>query len=109
MDGWPKPLDVFRKDQRLFCRLKKLIGQYEVAGIVVGLPEGELVGEVKRFGRKLRQQLKQPVWFVSESLTSQEAIGKMIQAGKPRQFRAKMEDAVAAALILQTYLERENV
>jgi len=49
------------------------------------------------------------VAFQDETLTSRSALAKMIAAGKKRQFRRQKEDAAAAALILESYLEEQHV
>jgi len=50
-----------------------------------------------------------PVFYQDESLTSKEAIAKMIEIGKGKKFRKEKEDAFAAALILQDWLNLKNV
>ena len=73
--------------------------------ISIGLPEGKIVPQVKQFAEELSQKTGIPVIFQDETLTSQEAVAKMIMAGKRRKARREKEDAVAAALILQSYLD----
>jgi putative pre-16S rRNA nuclease len=109
-------------------RLRELVLERGVKQIVVGLPlrldgtRGEMAEEVERFAQRLRKQIGVPVEMVDERLTSWEAErlleevqGRFLhdekRAGgrKPRRAAAKMTvDAVAAAVILKGYLERQG-
>lgn len=83
------------------CRLCQKEG---VTKIVVGVSEGRMAQSQKEFGQNLAQAGGLPVEFWDETLTSKEAVQKMIEAGA-KQKKRRQEDAVAAALILQSYLE----
>lgn len=84
----------------------KLCQREKIEQIVVGLPEGRLAARVKKFASELAKLTGLPVEFQDETLTSQDAIAKMKEIGK----KIKDEDAIAAALILQSYLDKgENV
>jgi len=73
--------------------------------IVIGLSEGEMAKESRRFGTIIEQLTKIPVSFQDETLSSWEAQQKSIEAGKGRQKRKEMEDAYAATVMLQNYLD----
>lgn len=103
--GWVQPLAVIKNDNQALSRMKKICREYGLTKIVLGLPEGDLRTQVKLFGQKLHQQLGWPVVFQDETLTTQEAIAKMIVAGKKKQARREKEDAFAAALILESFLQ----
>jgi len=54
--------------------------------------------------------LKLPLDYQDESLTSKDALGRMITSGVKKKTRREREDAFAAALILERYFERiDNV
>ena len=109
-------------------RLRELARDYGVKQIVVGLPlrmdgsRGEMAEEAERFAQRARKQIGVPVEMVDERLTSWEAErlleevqGRFIHgerlAGskKPKNVQAKMSvDAVAAAVILKEYLDRQT-
>ena len=59
---------------------------------------------VKDLGRSLQQELAVKVAYQDESLTSQEAVEKMVEAGKPLKKRRQQKDLFAACLILQSFL-----
>jgi putative holliday junction resolvase len=108
-------------------RLRELVRDHGVKQIVVGLPlrldgtRGEMAEEAERFAQRLRKQVGVPVEMVDERLTSWEAErlleevqGRFIRdeqltgSKKPKNARAKMTvDAVAAAVILKEYLDRQ--
>jgi putative Holliday junction resolvase len=83
----------------------------EAVGIVVGLPrnmddsEGPQAVLTRRFADELRVRAGLPVELWDERLSSFEADGRMEQAGVPRSRRKGRRDAIAAQVILQSYLD----
>jgi RNase H-fold protein (predicted Holliday junction resolvase) len=65
--------------------------------VVVGISEGRMAREVRSFARRLTKMLSCPVYLTDETLTS-------VEAEKIKRGRVK-KDAVAAALILQRYID----
>lgn len=102
------PLAVVKEKQPL-AAIKKICLDQQITEIVIGLPESGIVEEIKLFGQKLETMTGLTVAFQDETLTSRSAVAKMIAAGKKRKFRRQKEDAVAAALILESYLEEKHV
>ena len=108
-------------------RLRELVREHGVKQIVVGLPlrldgtHGEMAEEVERFAQRVRKKMGVPVEMVDERLTSWEAERlleevqgrfihdeKLTGSRKPKKEQAKMTvDAVAAAVILKEYLDRQ--
>jgi len=78
----------------------------DVDKIIIGISEGKMAEKTRQFGEELRKITGLPVEYWEETLTSQEAVKKMIEAGKAKRRRKTDEHAVAAALILQDYLEK---
>jgi putative Holliday junction resolvase len=109
-------------------RLRELVRGHDVKQIVVGLPlrldgtRGEMAEEVERFAQRLQKQIGVPVEMVDERLTSWEAERlleeiqgrfihdeKVVAGRKQKKAQAKITvDAVAAAVILREYLERQK-
>jgi putative Holliday junction resolvase len=87
-----------------------LIGQHQVRRVIVGLPIsmdgslGQQAGKVKTFVQELCRHTEVPVEFRDERLSTVSARRLARAAGKTRSVR---HDAVAAALILQGYLDEE--
>lgn len=89
-----------------FNQLKKICLENKIELLVLGLPQGKLVTKIKKFAKELRKQLNLPVVLQDETLTSKEAVKKMIEAGKPLKKRRKEKHIIAACLILQSYLDQ---
>jgi putative holliday junction resolvase len=86
-------------------KVATLVEQLQPEKLVVGLSEGEMAKESRKFGSVLLQLTKIPVVFQDETLSSWEAQRKSIEAGKKRKKRKEMEDAYAACVMLQNYLD----
>lgn len=100
-----EPLSVVSNKQSIINKISKICQKHEVEKIIIGLPEGKIVEKVKEFGQKVAELTGLPVIYQDESLTSKEAVAKMIEAGKKRKARQRFEDAIAAAIILQSYID----
>lgn len=73
--------------------------------VVVGVSEGKMGQEQREFTNKLRQGIDAPVVVWDETLTTQDAQALARQAEVGRKKRRGMEDAFAAAVMLQSYLD----
>lgn len=103
----PEPLEVIKvigSKEKVIRKISFICENQRIEKIVVGLPESGLVDEIKQFGGKLAEVTRRVVIFYPETLTSKEAIDKMLKAGKRKKKREKYQDAVAAAIILENYL-----
>lgn len=94
--------------------LKELVEQYQVTGIVLGLPKnmnntlGPRAEETILFQKKLESYLNMRVELQDERLTTVEATNYMLQADLSRKKRKKKIDSLAANIILQTYLDKRK-
>jgi putative Holliday junction resolvase len=94
--------------------LRKIVADSEVGEIVVGRPlttRGEVGAEAReaaRFAEKLRAAVSVPVVEVDERFSTVAAERTMRDAGSRAEERRARRDAVAAALILQPYLDRRR-
>jgi len=92
-------------------RLKALTRQYEVESILVGLPRnmdgsyGPAALKVQEFVAVLRDAIAVPIKTWDERLTSVQANRFLIQAGARRRDRKEKVDKMAAAILLQCYLD----
>jgi len=83
----------------------------DIGAVVVGLPlnmdgsEGRLAKAVRRFAEDLKKRIKLAVYFQDERLTSFDAEQKLAGSGLTRGKKKKRLDAVAAANILQAFLD----
>ncbi len=86
-------------------KVVKVIQAERVDKIVVGLSEGEMGEESKSFSLQLSARLPIPVETFDETLSTQEAQSLAIKSGVKRSKRRKMEDAYAATIMLQGYID----
>jgi putative Holliday junction resolvase len=102
---------IERKGERVFGRLKEIVAHFGVQEIVVGLPlrEDGSVGpqaeKVLNFAKELETHLGLPIKFWDERYSTQEAEKILLEADQSRLKRKKVKDKLAAAIILQGYLE----
>ena len=105
-----RPLEVVaRRD--IIERVRDIVAEYHVEGLVVGLPtalaggEGASAAEARALGSELEKSLNLPVVFVDERFTSKLAESALLESGMKRRDRRERVDKVAAAIILQSYLD----
>ena len=91
-----------------------IISQQQVGQVVVGLPRlmdgnlGKQAEKVKAFTRKLCSHTEVPVEFRDERLTTVSA-KRLMRAANTKKHGGKVRhDAIAAALILQGYLDEKR-
>ena len=101
-------LKVKEKPNHLLSQINFLCQKEAVEKIVIGLPESGLVKKIKKFGADLGKITSLPVIYQPETLTTKDALAKMKEAGLGRKDKKKKEDAIAAALILQSWLDQKN-
>ncbi|OGE38513.1 hypothetical protein A3B45_01375 [Candidatus Daviesbacteria bacterium RIFCSPLOWO2_01_FULL_39_12] len=85
-------------------KIEKIIRDGDFDKVVVGLPEGKIGQTVVGFINTLRKKGFEVVG-VDETLSSYQAIQKMIELNIPKQKR-KISDDMAAAIILQNWLDQ---
>lgn len=106
---------ITRKEEnklRQTCvRIEELIKEYQIETIVLGYPknmnntEGERVQKTLEFKALLERRTGLPVVLWDERLTTTAAEQILIENGVRRENRKAVIDKVAAALILQGYLD----
>ena len=91
--------------------IARLVRDHEVEKIIVGDPlsldgsVGEQARRVREFAEQLEAVVGIPMEFWDESYSTDRARQAMIEAGTKPDDRRKRLDAVAAAVILQDYLD----
>ncbi len=109
-------LEIIRRKEenklrQTLARLEELIEEYEVEEIVLGLPknmnatEGVRAELTREFQDKLERRTGLPVILWDERLTTVAADKTMMESGVRREKRREHVDKIAAALILQGYLD----
>ncbi len=94
----------YQTEEKLINQLKGVIKKENIEKIVLGVSEGEMAQKTKEFGKKLSSFIE--VDYQDETLTTQDAINLSISSGVSRKKRKTMEDAYAASLMLQGYLDK---
>lgn len=112
--GWTaQGLEVIRRttEERDLNRLRELIEEYSVKELVVGLPKNmnNTIGPRGEiciaFAQSLHEKLQMPVHLWDERLTTASAQRTLIEADVSRKKRKQVIDKMAAALILQGYMD----
>jgi putative Holliday junction resolvase len=106
---------IRRQNKRLdFEQLERVIRDYAVAEIVVGLPlrmsgaEGTQAEKMQRFAEQLRQRFQLPVHLWDERLTSAQANRVLRESEMSIKRRGEVVDRMAAVLILQSWMDARS-
>ncbi|MBS1815119.1 MAG: Holliday junction resolvase RuvX [Acidobacteria bacterium] len=97
-----------REDVRSIARM---VRKHAVAEIVVGLPlhisgeESPQAVKTRKFAQELAERVQLPMHFLDERLTSHAVDELMKQGGRNSHERKALVDQMAAALILQGFLD----
>jgi putative Holliday junction resolvase len=108
-----QPLETIarRGDEPVIVRIIEIVGSYNVAEIVVGIPyssQGELTQQarkIERFAERLAGRAGVPVERWDERHTTLTAERVLLEADARRDKRRLVRDKMAAAVLLQDYLE----
>lgn len=102
-----EPLRVFRVKSKAEAvkKVVELVQALQAEKVVVGVSEGDMGREQEKFALRVKSGLTVPVITWDETLTTQDAQAMAIGAGVPIKRRKNMEDAFAAAVMLQSFLD----
>lgn len=109
-----RPLLIFKRSSRAadFTRIAQLVREHQVEKIIVGLPrnmdgsEGSQAAWVRDYSAALQAAVGVPVELWDERLSSVEA--EEIVHAQGRKVGRERVDAIAAAVILQSYLDAQR-
>ncbi|MAG59338.1 Holliday junction resolvase RuvX [Candidatus Woesebacteria bacterium] len=101
------PLKVVKVNsvQDAIEKIVQVVKEEEVEKVIVGIAEGNIADEQTEFVQELEKHLKVPIETWDETLTTQDAQTLAIEAGLPQKKRRVLEDAFAASVMLQSYLD----
>jgi putative Holliday junction resolvase len=105
-----RPLDVIAVDD-VDETLPRIVAEYQIDGVVIGLPtslggyEGTSAEGAREMGERIGDLLGVPVTFIDERFTTRIAEEALLESGMKRRDRRETVDKVAAAIILQTFLD----
>ncbi|MCR5685619.1 MAG: Holliday junction resolvase RuvX [Lachnospiraceae bacterium] len=111
-----QPLETIRRKhanklRQTLARIEELIVQYKVERIVLGLPlnlsgdEGSRAAACRDFMEALERRTGLEVIMQDERLSTVEAHRVLDEAGLDHEDKNKVVDKIAAAIILQSYLD----
>ncbi|HRS22580.1 MAG TPA: Holliday junction resolvase RuvX [Candidatus Woesebacteria bacterium] len=99
--GIISPILPLKNDKNLFNNLRRLVRDYEIDQIYLGLSEGEVAAQTRKFGDKLATMLKLKVEFIEEAVSTIEADQIYINNKRPKKEYKSWIDSIAAAVILR--------
>ncbi|MDO8302155.1 MAG: 6-phosphogluconolactonase [Sedimentisphaerales bacterium] len=108
------PVVVIENPAQCIPKILEVVKNEQVETIVLGLPlnmddsEGPTARAVRTFAKDLAERIDIPIIFHDERLSSFEAEQKFVGAGLTRKKKKKRLDAVAAAAILQSFLDKKH-
>lgn len=104
------PLEVVPRKE-LEAALRRIGEEYDLEGVIMGLPtalgghEGESAKGARALAGEISALLGVDVEYVDERFTSRMAESALLEAGLKRRERKETVDKVAAAIILQAFLD----
>ena len=108
------PLAAFPTSNDLIGKIIEIVKAENVEALVLGLPlnmddsVGPQAKKVQAFAAEFKKQIDVPVFFQDERLRTFAAEGKMIDMDLTRKGKKRRIDALAAAEILQAFLDSKN-
>lgn len=109
------PLMAIATSNELISKIIEVTKSENIGGIVIGLPlnmddsVGPQAKKVQAFAEQIKKQIDTPVFFQDERLSTFAAEGKMIDMDLTRKGKKRRIDALAAAEILQAFLDSKKV
>lgn len=110
-----RPLEVIprRPGPGGFERVAEIVTKEQISAIIIGLPlladgsEGKQAASSRAFARGLVRYVSVPLIWRDETDTTNRAREILAGEGRTQRYIAEHIDAVAAAVLLQDYLDRE--
>lgn len=110
-------LDTIKRRQLKedLARLKEFLNSVSASQLVVGLPKnlkGEIGPQAKmvlEFVEVMKKEMSVPVILWDERLSTQAAERVLLEADLSRKKRKKVKDKLAATIILQNYLDSQQL
>jgi putative Holliday junction resolvase len=108
------PVGFVERNDRDRVAFLEIVRRWGITHMLVGLPtsmsgrEGPQAAEVRAYADALAADLDLPLDYWDERLTTAMAERALLDAGTRRNRRKKQVDAIAAAMILQSYLDAQR-
>lgn len=110
-----RPLPAIERGswKNLLQAIERIVVEYDVCALVIGLPlrleggEGKMAMDVRGLAEKFGRSLSIPIYLQDERLTSVAAAEKLRDAGQNRSQIARQVDSESAAIILSDFINQE--
>ncbi len=109
-----KTIQIQKPEDR-YTKIMEIIKENKVERLVFGLPKnmngslGPQARKVQEYAQKLGQFTNLPIDFEDERLSTVRAEQVLLEADQSRAKRKKSIDRLSAVIILQSYLDRQNL
>ncbi|MGN6033056.1 MAG: Holliday junction resolvase RuvX [Thermomicrobiales bacterium] len=109
------PLTMVPRQGPVVKDVLALIERYGIVRVIVGMPtslsgrEGPQAASIRAYAESIRAELGVPLDYWDERMTTSIAEQHLIASGVRRDKRKQQVDAMAAAVMLQGYLDRERI
>lgn len=98
-----------KNESDLIDQIGQIVKKEKIEKIIVGVSESEMGEETKSFGQNLKENLNIEVEYHNETLSSKDAQRLSIESGMSRKKRRGLEDAFAASVMLQSFLDSQDL
>lgn len=102
---------IRKSDKQVISEIKEVVDHLKISKIILGLPTNSQSSKrIKSFAQKLEKELQIPLNFYDESLTTRQAENMIRYQGNKisrKKQKSGVKDRIAAALILQSYLNEQ--
>lgn len=95
------PLCVLDNNKMFLNQLKKIINDYKIDKLFIGIPEGVNVSRIKKMAQYIKKNIDKPLEYVEEAVSTIEASEIYIANKNPKKGYKSNIDAVSAAVILR--------
>lgn len=96
----------YQSEDKVIKKIFEIIKILDIEKVIVGISEGKSAENSKDFAKKLLAKKSIDLEFVDETLSTKIAQEYSIEAGIRRSKRKLLEDAYAATVMLQWYIEK---
>jgi len=108
VSGFPEPLVVIPTNDQAIDKIAKIAKDNEIDTIIIGISESATKEKTLQFASKLKKYIQIPIKFHDETLSSKEAIELSISLSHTPSKRRRIEDALAAAIMLKSWQQSQK-
>jgi len=101
VNGIIEPILTIKNDKNIFENLKKIIFDYQIEKIFVGMSEGEFASRTKKFVGELKSMVRLSIETTEEAVSTIEADKIFLTNHKKKKDYKKSIDSISAAVILR--------